>query len=188
MHRAGRALRAVSQSPGAALRVLVQSPGVVLLLLRVAIQALPRRVPDLARMIRSSYVGERQRTAAGWIDRNFDLIQRGAPWLDPVGRWVCDRCTTSWASRGLFGSIPRDPPRITCSRAVTVVYGCDGSLPDRLGDLSAVLGTAGFGEIRAGAWVRCAAWAAVRVTGTGPSLPSGLLTGPSRRDWLCPRC
>jgi hypothetical protein len=64
MHRAGRALRAVSQSPGAAVRVLAQLPGVAWLLLWMAIQALPRRVPDLARMTRSTYVGERQRAAA----------------------------------------------------------------------------------------------------------------------------
>jgi hypothetical protein len=110
----------------------------------VLIALSPRRVPDLGRFTRSAGFGQLQSAAATWADRNFELIEDGAPWLERAGRWVLDRCQTGLESRAL--KIPRDPPTLTCTREVTAVYGIDGNLDARLADLAAVLGRAGWGD------------------------------------------
>ena len=104
----------------------------------------PRRLPDLARFVRGAEFGQFQSAAAVWVDQNFALTERSAPWLDPAGRQVLDRCQTGTGSRAL--RIPPDPPSVTCSREVTVVYGLDGLLQDRLTELAAAIGAAGWGD------------------------------------------
>ena len=103
-------------------------------------------MPNLGRFTRSAGFGQLQTAAAAWVGQNFELIENGAPWLDRAGCWVLDRCETGLDSRPLV--IPRDPPRLLCTREVTVVYGLDGSLASRLADLAAVLGTMGWGDRR----------------------------------------
>jgi hypothetical protein len=104
----------------------------------------PRRLPDLARFVRGAEFGRLQFAAAAWVDQSFALIERGAPGLDRAGRQVVDRCETGTGSRTL--RIPGDPPSVTCSREVTVVYGVDGRLRDRLAGLAAAIGAAGWGD------------------------------------------
>jgi hypothetical protein len=134
MRRGGRVvLRAAQWPAGAAVA------GVL-----AAIMIAPRRVPDLARFTRGAEFGQLQSAAAAWADQNFALIERGAPGLDRVGRQVLDRCETGLGSRPL--SVPRDPPSVTCTREITVVYGADGRLDDRLAELAAALGAAGWGD------------------------------------------
>jgi len=118
--------------------------GLPLAVLYVVIVFSPRRVPDLGRFTRGAGFGQLQSAAATWADRNFELIEGGAPWLDRAGRWVLDRCQTGLGSRAL--QIPRDPPTLTCTREVTAVYGLDGDLHARLAELAAVLGRAGWGD------------------------------------------
>jgi len=114
----------------------------------------PRWVPDLARLTRSREFGHLQSASAAWLERNFELIERAAPWLDRAGRWVCDRCHTSWESGLPWVQLPRPAPRAGCSREVTAVYGFDGSLPAGLAGLAAALAAAGWGEGGSGgAWV-----------------------------------
>lgn len=109
-----------------------------------AVMFWPRRLPDLARFVRGTEFVRLQSAASAWVDENFALIERGAPWLDRAGRQVTDVCETGTASRTL--RIPRDPLSVTCSREVTVVYGLDGRLQDRLGGLAVALGAAGWGS------------------------------------------
>jgi hypothetical protein len=127
-----------------ALTVLGWPAGAVGAVLGAAVLFSPRRVPDLARLAGSPGLGRLQSAAAAWADRNFELIESGAPWLDRAGRWVSDYCETGLNSRPF--SIPRDPASVTCSREVTVVYGSDGGLDGRLAALAAALGTAGWGD------------------------------------------
>ena len=127
-----------------ALGVLAWQAGMAVAALLAAILVSPRRVPDLARFTRSASFGQLQSAAAAWAGRNFELIEGGAPWLDRVGCWVFDRCETGQDSRPL--SIPRDPPSVTCTREITVVYGLDDGLDGRLAELAAILGAAGWGD------------------------------------------
>jgi hypothetical protein len=133
LRRAGHRMRVVLDWPA----------GLALAVLYVLNAYSPRRVPDLGRFTRSAGFGEVQSAAAIWADQNFGLIEDGAPWLDPAGRWVLDRCETGLDSRAL--QIPRDPPKLTCTREVTAVYGLDGRLDARLAELAAVIGRAGWG-------------------------------------------
>ena len=127
-----------------ALGVLTWPAGMAVAALLAAILVSPRRVPDLARFTRSASFGQLRSAAATWADSNFELIEGGAPWLDRVGGRVVDRCETGLDSRPF--SIPRDPPSVTCTREITVVYGLDGGLDGRLAELAAVLAAAGWGD------------------------------------------
>jgi hypothetical protein len=138
---AGRLARRVSRR---ALTALSWPAGAVVTVLLGAILFLPRRVPDLARLTGSPGLGRLQAAAAAWADQNFELIESGAPWLERAGRWVSDYCETGLNSSSF--RIPREPPSVTCSREITVVYGADGGLDGRLAALAAVLGTAGWGD------------------------------------------
>lgn len=114
----------------------------------------PRRVPNLARLTRTGEFGQLQSASAAWLERNFELVQRGAPWLERAGCWVCDRCHTSWDTGLPWLQFPRPAPWVGCGREVTVVYGFDGTLPGRLAGLAVALATAGWGEDGyGGAWV-----------------------------------
>jgi hypothetical protein len=114
----------------------------------------PRRVPDLARLTRTGEFGQLQSASAAWLERNFELVERGAPWLERAGCWVCDRCHTSWETGLPWLQLPRPGPWVGCGREVTVVYGFDGSLPGRLAGLAVALAAAGWGEDGyGGAWV-----------------------------------
>ena len=127
-----------------AVGVLAWPAGMAVAALLAAILVSPRRVPDLARFTRSGSFGQLRSAAATWADSNFELIEGGAPWLDRAGGRVVDRCETGLDSRPF--SIPRDPPSVTCTREITVVYGLDGGLDGRLAELAAVLAAAGWGD------------------------------------------
>lgn len=140
---------------GVSARQMLEWPGAAVLgLLTWWYRAWPRWVPDLARLARSAEFRRVQSVSAGWLERNFELIERGAPWLERVGRWVCDRCCTSWRTgSGLtWFQFPRDPPEVGCRREITTVYGFDGSLPGRLDELAGALAGAGWGEAGHGGW------------------------------------
>jgi hypothetical protein len=156
--------------------------GMAVAALYVAVMASPRRVPDLARFIRSAEFGQLQGAAAAWLDQAWELIDAGTPWLDRVGGQVFDRCETSLQTR-VF-SIPRDPPRLTCKRGITVVYGLDGSLGGRLAELAAVLRAAGWGNTRSTGLDlgrKPAIWDVSWSPGTGVPLPAVLETMPPER-------
>jgi hypothetical protein len=102
----------------------------------------PRWVPDLRRLARDHDFRQLRSGAAVWVDRHFELVDESAPWLDRVGRWVFDRCETDRRSQSF--AFPPDPPSLWCTRDVTAVYGADGNLPDRLAELRAALGGAGW--------------------------------------------
>ena len=147
--------------------------------LYAAVIASPRRVPDLARFVRSAEFGQLQGAAAAWLDQAWELINAGTPWLDRVGGQVFDRCETSLQTRAF--SIPRDPPSLTCERGITVVYGLDGSLGGRLAELAAVLRAAGWGNTRSTVpdlGRRPAIWGVSWSPGTGVPLPAMLETKP----------
>jgi hypothetical protein len=127
-------------------RVLTWPPGALLVSLWRASRSWPRRAPDLARLTRRADLGEFQAVAARWLDRHFELIEAAAPWLDRAGRSILDRCRTTLGSHPF--SFPRDPPSVSCDRAVTVVYGFEGSVPGRLDDLAVALVAAGWGNRR----------------------------------------
>jgi hypothetical protein len=114
----------------------------------------PRWVPSLARLIGSREFRPVQAASADWVERSFELIERGAPWLERAGRWVCDRCFTSLLPvHGMtWFQFPRDSPVVSCSREITTVYGFDGSLPGRLAELAGALAAAGWGEYGHGGW------------------------------------
>jgi hypothetical protein len=162
----------------------------------------PRWVPDLARFTRSAGFGQLHSAWEGWLDRNFELIENGAPWLDRAGSWVFDCCHTSELATGGggldWGSIPRPPPEVRCERAVTAVYGFDGSLRDRFAGLAAALAAAGWeeddswtrlGEVSRreegrglpGSYVERFRWSPV----PGPGLPPGL--SPASADYYWAR-
>jgi hypothetical protein len=108
----------------------------------------PRRVPDLARFTRRAYFRRLQPSAAAWADASFERIEQHLPWLDRAGRCVYDRCETNMTSNPF--SFPRDPPRVTCRREITVVYGFDGDLRGRLTEVADCVSTAGWGDLRGG--------------------------------------
>jgi hypothetical protein len=132
-------------------RMLLYPVGRVVVALWAHSTDLPRRVPGLAAFTRSAGFARLQSAAAAWADRNFALIEEGAPWLDRAGRCVLDHCDTGLESRPF--SFPRDPPSVTCRREVTVVYGFDGGLPGRLAELATVLAAIGWGDSHDGSTV-----------------------------------
>jgi hypothetical protein len=153
--------------------------GMAVAALYVAVMVSPRRVPDLARFARSAEFGELQRAAAAWLDQNRELIDRSTPWLDRIGAQVFDRCETSLETRGL--KFPRDPPGLTCSRNLTIVYGLDGSLSGPLAELVAVVRAAGWGDTvftRPDPGDKPPIWGGSWSPGAGIPLPSVLQTMP----------
>jgi hypothetical protein len=55
----------------------------------------PVRVADLKRLTRQDNFRAAQSATAAWLDEHFYQIEEGALWLDRVGRWVNDGCSTS---------------------------------------------------------------------------------------------
>jgi hypothetical protein len=111
-------------------------------MLWVALRFLPVRVPDLKRLTRRDEFRSAESRAAASVDQHFRRIEDGAPWLDRAGCWVSDACITSLGSPPL--SLEWNPQSVSCKREVTVVYGTDGNLEDRLAELRAVLQAAGW--------------------------------------------
>lgn len=131
-----------------------------------------------------------RRTAAGWIDDHFRLIEQHAPWLDPAGQQTVDFCVTSLQSRQ--GRIPRDPPGVQGHRLVRRVYTLDGRPARRLGELAQALAAVGWGQMadleKTAAMVDLAqrhppvgdfSWRPV----PGFGLPPGLELQPPARQW-----
>ena len=133
--------RRVTRAAAAVLRLPV---GMAFALLYAAMLISPRRVPALARFIRTAEFRELQSAAAAWADQNFELIEARAPWLDRVGCWVFDRCDT----RLEVVNFSVRPPSLGCIREVCVVYGVDGGLQTRRTELANVLIPAGWGDDR----------------------------------------
>jgi hypothetical protein len=110
-----------------------------------------RRQFNLPRWTRRQEFRDLRRAAVAWLDRHFELIERGAPWLNQVGSDVQDSCSAH--VRGLIEDFFSPRPRATagCARTVTAVYGFDDPLIARLRSLDQALATAGW-ELGGLAW------------------------------------
>lgn len=102
----------------------------------------PRRLPDLKRLVRDG-LRDDQSFAAAEANRHFDRIGEAAPWLDSAGRQIFDCCQTKLGDSQVILDMSFRPG-VSCTRKVTVVYGADGSLDDRLAELRAALSAAGW--------------------------------------------
>jgi hypothetical protein len=113
-----------------------------LAVLWASLRFLPVRVPDLKRLTRRDEFRLAESRAAASLDQHFSRIEERTPWLDRAGRWVCDACLTSLGSPPV--SLEWNPQSVRCKREVTVVYGTDGNLDDRLAELRDVLSATGW--------------------------------------------
>ncbi len=102
----------------------------------------PSRVPDLARFTRSAGFRDVHAAAETWLDRHFEVIERGAPWLDRAGVVVTDYC---WCHQDWPRGLLSARSQVMCVRRVAVSYGFDGSPRARLPELAAAMLGAGWG-------------------------------------------
>lgn len=106
---------------------------------------MPRRQPNLRRLVHRRVFQELHAVSAAWMDRHFELIETSAPWLDRIGRDLLDYC------RGFARPPGLDPgfrASAGCTRALTVVYGFDGSLLTKLDMFGEALFAAGWGKLK----------------------------------------
>jgi hypothetical protein len=92
----------------------------------LVLSVIPRRQFNLPRLVRSREFKVIRDESTTWLDRHFELIEQGAPWLHRIGRDVWDTCNGSVPSPSLFDFAPKARPGVGCRRAVTTVYGFDG--------------------------------------------------------------
>ena len=104
-----------------------------------------RRQPNLRRLARRRSFQHLRAVSAQWLERHFELIEASAPELERVGTEQWDWCGGSARWRGLA---PGFPASAGCGRSMTVVYGFDGPLMERLDDLGEALLTAGWGRLK----------------------------------------
>jgi hypothetical protein len=104
-----------------------------------------RRQPNLRRLARRRSFQQLRAVSAQWLEQHFELIEASAPGFERVGteRWDWCRGAARW--RGLA---PGFPASAGCGRSMTVVYGFDGPLMERLDELGEALLTAGWGRLK----------------------------------------
>jgi hypothetical protein len=83
-------------------------------------------------------------TAAERIDGYFRAIEQAAPWLDRQGHQMADWCFTDRYGGGFQGVIFG----VSCTRDITVLYGFDGDLGERLNELTRVLTAERWGNFQ----------------------------------------
>lgn len=97
--------------------------------------------PRLGRIARSADFVRVSGQVSEWVDGQFAQIERGAPWLTRRGQDVHQYLLTVGRSLGVMrGAILTACP----NNHVTTVYGWDGRLSRRLGDLEVVLADQGW--------------------------------------------
>lgn len=107
-----------------------------------------RRQFNLPRWVRGRRFTAVHDLVVAWLDGHFAVVERGAPWLRRIGADVHDRC--SGAARSVFEFSLESGPRasVACHRDIIVVYGFDGDLGQRLGQLTEALSAAGWERSR----------------------------------------
>ena len=120
-------------------RPLRALPGVALAWLAMH----PRRRPRLNRVPRTAASREDRTAAAAWVDGQLRLIESALPWLNRAGVAVEDECRLSLDSHGWVVS-HGDRWHISCTRAVTAVYGASGDAASQIRELAAAAGAAGW--------------------------------------------
>ncbi len=112
------------------------------LLLRFLL-ATPRRQFNLARWAGRRKFRELRGLSVTWLDSHFGMIEQGAPWLHRVGSDAWDFCKGGVSNRflNLAGG---SGGGVSCIREVTVVYGFDGPLTERLRSLDQAIPAAGW--------------------------------------------
>lgn len=126
-------------------RMLLAPVGRLILVYWRHSSGLPRRVPSLRWFTGSPRFSALHRSAIGWINRHFELIEANASWLALTRQETVDFCATSLASGAM--SLPRDPPSVRCQRSVRRLYGFDGPFQPRLAELAQALRAAGWGQL-----------------------------------------
>lgn len=126
---------------GAAGTVL-RAPLISIFLVARALERLPRRQVNLRRWTRSQEFGDLRREAVAWLDRHFELIERGAPWLVAGGASVTDVCS-AFIGNASFGQMGTGAGTES-GRKVTVVYGFGGPLIPLLRSLDQAFPVAGW--------------------------------------------
>jgi len=121
-------------------------------LLRPALRVLrvvltSRRQLNLPRWIRGRTFGELHGSVVAWLDSHLATVEHGAPWLHRVGTDVWDYCRGEVRSPFDFSLAPRFRASAGCGRQVIAVYGFDGDLTERLGQLAEALSAAGWERI-----------------------------------------
>ena len=138
-------LEALARAVRRAGQILVYPAGWVLVALWRRSPDLPRRVPNLARFTRSPRFRRLHADVATWSARHFEIIEANAPWLSPAGQETVDFCRTDLTTRTL--AFPPDAPSVQCQRVLLRIYGADGPLSDRLGELARAVGAVGWGTL-----------------------------------------
>jgi hypothetical protein len=106
-----------------------------------------RRQFDLGRWTADDTFVQLHDTVVIWLDRHFATIEEGAPWLDRIGVDTWDYCRATVRPRLEFSLGPRYRATAGCTRDVIAVYGFDGALAQRLGELSEALSAAGWRRV-----------------------------------------
>jgi hypothetical protein len=169
-------------------RLLIYPVGKIVVTLWKHSAALPRRVPSLRALTLYPKFRRLRRTAIGWLDEHFRLIEAHASWLEITGQEITDYCTTNLTTEPF--SFPRDPPNVHCHRSLMRFYGADGDLQNLLAELAAALGAVGWGGLEGNTtrisdssqWqspVRSILWRPA----PGFNVPAGLETMPPARQW-----
>jgi hypothetical protein len=109
--------------------------------LRVLV-AMPGRQLNILRWTRGREFRQVHAVSVAWMDSHFELLERGAPWLNGAGRDVRDFC--SGGVRPFFRLEGGHGAAVRCSRRVTAVYGFDGQLVPLLRSLDQALRPAGW--------------------------------------------
>lgn len=104
--------------------------------------AMPRRQLNILRWTRGREFRQVHAVSVAWMDSHFELLERGAPWLNRAGRDVWDFC--SGGVQPFFRLQGGHSAGVGCSRKVTAVYGFDGHLVPLLRSLDQALPPAGW--------------------------------------------
>jgi len=108
-----------------------------------ALVGAPRRQIDLPRWTRGREFGALHPAIVAWLDSHFEVIERGAPWLQRAGSDVWDFCKGG-VSNPFLRLTPGHGATARCVREVAVVYGFDGPLTPRLRSLDQAIPLAGW--------------------------------------------
>jgi hypothetical protein len=111
------------------------------------IPLLSRRQFDLDRWTHGQDYADLHGSIVEWLDGRVEAVESNAPWLDKIGIDVWDYCQGAVYSPFDFTLEPRRRASATCVRDVIAVYGFDGDLTERLGQLTDALSAAGWKRV-----------------------------------------
>ena len=102
----------------------------------------PEPQPDVAKAARSASARAADQALTARMDDRMDQVRGALPWATYLGTTVADVCSTHSATASFMARQTWTP--VTCTRTSTVYEAFDGDFKQRLSQLDAALGAAGW--------------------------------------------